>query len=56
MGDVVTAQLTDVDMEQCRVTLSIKALQPDPLLQTLERMLPAQGGDDQRCARVTVIQ
>ena len=45
---MVTAQLAEVDVDRCRITLSIKALQPDPLLQTLERMLPAEGGDDQR--------
>ncbi len=48
-GDIVVAQLLHVDMQQCKVSLSFKALQPDPLLASLERMLPAseesEGGD-----------
>ncbi|XP_038897871.1 30S ribosomal protein S1 homolog B [Benincasa hispida] len=42
-GDEVTVKVINVDRDKSRITLSIKQLEEDPLLETLDKVIP-QGG------------
>lgn len=42
-GDEVKVKVTNVDREKCRITLSMKQLEEDPLLETLEKVIPQDG-------------
>ncbi|CAI5484659.1 unnamed protein product [Closterium sp. Yama58-4] len=46
VGDAVTALVLHVDRERERVGLSLKQVQADPLLETLDRLLPFQPAPD----------
>uniref|UniRef100_A0A1D1XFV2 30S ribosomal protein S1, chloroplastic n=1 Tax=Anthurium amnicola TaxID=1678845 RepID=A0A1D1XFV2_9ARAE len=42
-GDDIKVKVTQIDREKSRITLSIKQLEDDPLLETLDKVIP-QGG------------
>ncbi|KAM0947040.1 putative nucleic acid-binding, RNA-binding domain, S1 [Dioscorea sansibarensis] len=42
-GDLVKVKVIHIDRERSRVTLSIKQLEDDPLLETLDKVIPPQG-------------
>ncbi|XP_059650946.1 uncharacterized protein LOC132298219 isoform X2 [Cornus florida] len=42
-GDEVKVKITKIDREKSRITLSIKQLEEDPLLETLDKVIPQDG-------------
>ncbi|KAJ6815620.1 uncharacterized protein M6B38_134145 [Iris pallida] len=42
-GDQVKVKVIHIDREKSRITLSIKQLQEDPLLETLDKVIPLEG-------------
>ncbi|KAJ0969152.1 hypothetical protein J5N97_022029 [Dioscorea zingiberensis] len=42
-GDLVKVKVMHVDRERSRISLSIKQLEDDPLLETLDKVIPQQG-------------
>ncbi|KAB1213473.1 30S ribosomal protein S1, chloroplastic [Morella rubra] len=42
-GDAVRVKVITVDREKSRITLSIKQLEEDPLLETLDKVIPQEG-------------
>ncbi|KAH7664169.1 Nucleic acid-binding proteins protein [Dioscorea alata] len=42
-GDLVKVKVIHIDRERSRITLSIKQLEDDPLLETLDKVIPPQG-------------
>ncbi|CAK9324876.1 unnamed protein product [Citrullus colocynthis] len=42
-GDEVTVKVINVDRDKSRITLSIKQLEEDPLLETLDKVIPQDG-------------
>ncbi|GMN66440.1 hypothetical protein TIFTF001_035535 [Ficus carica] len=44
-GDEVRVKVTSVDREKSRITLSIKQLEEDPLLETLDKVIPQEDSD-----------
>ncbi|KDO43453.1 hypothetical protein CISIN_1g0229382mg, partial [Citrus sinensis] len=42
-GDEVRVKVIKIDREKSRITLSIKQLEEDPLLETLEKVIPQDG-------------
>ncbi|XP_054820542.1 uncharacterized protein LOC129319482 [Prosopis cineraria] len=45
-GDKVRVKVTSVDREKSRIRLSVKQLEEDPLLETLDKVIPQSGSDD----------
>ncbi|KAG6750035.1 hypothetical protein POTOM_047113 [Populus tomentosa] len=43
VGDEVTVKIIDIDQGKSRITLSIKQLEEDPLLETLDKVIPQDG-------------
>ncbi|KAJ6680384.1 hypothetical protein OIU79_019988 [Salix purpurea] len=43
VGDEVTVKIIDIDQGKSRITLSIKQLEEDPLLVTLDKVIPQDG-------------
>ncbi|KAK7311428.1 hypothetical protein RJT34_09564 [Clitoria ternatea] len=46
IGDEVRVKVISVDEVKSRITLSIKQLEEDPLLETLDKVIPQDGSDD----------
>ncbi|PON36210.1 Polyribonucleotide nucleotidyltransferase [Parasponia andersonii] len=44
-GDEVRVKVLSIDREKARMTLSIKQLEEDPLLETLDKVIPQEGAD-----------
>ncbi|KAL2924044.1 30S ribosomal protein S1 chloroplastic [Bienertia sinuspersici] len=42
-GDIVRAKVVNIDREKSRITLSIRQLEEDPLLETLDKVIPQDG-------------
>ncbi|XP_068318792.1 uncharacterized protein [Pyrus communis] len=45
-GDDVRVKIINIDREKSRITLSIKQLEEDPLLETLDKVIPQDGSVD----------
>nr|XP_011462848.1 PREDICTED: uncharacterized protein LOC101312343 [Fragaria vesca subsp. vesca] len=44
-GDAVRVKIINIDREKSRITLSIKQLEEDPLLETLDKVIPQDGSE-----------
>lgn len=51
-GDEVNVQVINIDYEKRRMGLSIRQLTPDPLLQTLDTLIPVMGDDNTKSSEM----